>query len=305
MLRLAAVLAVLAALCSCGGMNKLGVSTVSNPTGSTNPPGGSAAIGHIVLVVEENHSYSEVIGNNTDAPYMNSLATQYALATQYFANAHPSIGNYFMLTTGQLVTLDDSFTGTVDVDNIVRELNNAGKSWKSYAESLPTVGYTGGNFGAYLKRHNPLSYFSDVVNDSTQAQHLVPFAQFAADLNNNSLPNFSFVAPNVNDDAHNGSLLAADTWLESNIGPLLNNPQFQQDGLLIIVFDESITSDLSHLGGHVPAILVGPSVKRGYQSTTFYQHQSTLRLILKSLGVTSLPGAAAGAPDMGEFFQPL
>jgi acid phosphatase len=310
MLRWTAILAVAAAFCSCGGINNQGgVGTITNPTPTPTPTptpgGGNAAIGHIVLVVEENHSYSEVIGDLTNAPFMNSLATQGALATQYFANTHPSIGNYFMLTTGQLVTNDDSFTGTVDVDNIVRELNNVGKSWKSYAEGLPTVGYTGGDFGPYLKRHNPLSYFKDVVNDSNQAQRLVPFTQFAADLNNNLLPNFSFVAPNVNDDAHNGSLLAADTWLQSNIGPLLDSQQFQQDGLLIIVFDESVTTDVSHVGGHIPVILVGPSVKHGFQSTTFYQHQSTLRLILKSLGATTLPGAAANAPDMNEFFQTL
>jgi phosphatidylinositol-3-phosphatase len=67
--------------------------------------------GHVVVVLEENHSYSEVIGNSA-MPYLNSLASQYGLATQYFANAHPSIGNYFMLTTGQLVTNDDAFAGT-------------------------------------------------------------------------------------------------------------------------------------------------------------------------------------------------
>jgi phosphatidylinositol-3-phosphatase len=98
-------------------------------------------------------------------PYLNSLATQYRLATRYFANTHPSIGNYFMLTTGQIVTNDDSFTGTVDVDNIVRELLASGKTWKSYAESRndPIL---------YAKWHDPLSYFSDVVNSSTQMQNL-------------------------------------------------------------------------------------------------------------------------------------
>ena len=85
-------------------------------------------------MVEENSSYSQVIGN-TKMPYPNSLASRYGLATQYFANVHPSLGNYFMLTTGQIVTNDNSFVGTVDVDNIARELTASGKSWKSYAES--------------------------------------------------------------------------------------------------------------------------------------------------------------------------
>jgi hypothetical protein len=126
------------------------------PTPTPVPTGTVPQFGHVVLVVEENSSYSEVIGGS-EMPYLNSLATQYGLATQYFANTHPSIGNYFMLTTGQIVTNDDSFAGRVDVDNIVRELLASGKSWKSYAESRndPLL---------YAKRHDPLSYFSDVVD---------------------------------------------------------------------------------------------------------------------------------------------
>ena len=104
------------------------------PTPTPEPTGTLPQFGHVVLVVEENSSYSEVIGGS-EMPYLNSLATQYGLAKQYFANTHPSIGNYFMLTTGQNVTNDDSFAGRVDVDNIVRELLASGKSWKSYAES--------------------------------------------------------------------------------------------------------------------------------------------------------------------------
>jgi len=78
---------------------------------------------------------------------------------------------------------------------------------------------------------------------------------------------------------------------------------FQQDGLLIIVFDEA-GGDNSHGGGQVAWVAVSPKSKPGYQSTTLYQHQSTLRLILKGLGVSNFPGAAATAPDMSEFFNP-
>ncbi|HEY3927698.1 MAG TPA: hypothetical protein VGL89_04950, partial [Candidatus Koribacter sp.] len=74
---------------------------------------------HVVVVMEENHSYSSVIGSSS-MPYLNSLAKDYALATNYYANTHPSIGNYFELTTGQMITNNDSYTGTVTADNIVR-----------------------------------------------------------------------------------------------------------------------------------------------------------------------------------------
>jgi acid phosphatase len=253
------------------------------------------------LVVEENHSYSQVIGNPS-MPYLNGLASRYGLGTQYYANVHPSIGNYFMLTTGQFETLNDSFTGTISDDNVVRELVRANKTWRSYAESLPSVGYLGGDVYPYERQHNPFSYFSDVVG-TTQAANVVPFSQFPSDMAAGTLPDFSFIVPNVLDDAHDGTLTAADQWLSTNIAPLLQTSSFQNGGLLIVVFDESIFLDVAYGGGHVPLVVAGPNVKPGYQSTTLYQHQSTLRLVLASLGINSFPGSAAVAPDMGEFFH--
>jgi phosphatidylinositol-3-phosphatase len=281
----------------CGGASSS--SNGSMPTGTA--PTSSTQFGHVVLVVEENHNYSDVIGSAL-MPYLNSLAAKYGLATQYYANTHPSIGNYFMLTTGQTITNDDSFTGTVNDDNIVRELVAAGKTWKSYAEDLPSVGYTGGDAYPYVKRHNILEFFTDVVNSSTQVNNLVPFSEFAADLSNNRLPNFSFIVPSLLNDAHDGPLPVADLWLQQNIAPLISNSTFQKDGLLIIVFDEADGNDSTHGGGHVAAVIVSPRAKPGYQSTTFYQHQSTLRLILQGLGVSTYPAAAAQAPEMTEFF---
>jgi acid phosphatase len=256
---------------------------------------------HVVVVLEENHSYSSVIGNAA-MPYLNSLASKNVLATQYYANTHPSIGNYLMMTTGQIITNNDGYSSTISADNMVRHLLTAGKTWKSYAEGLPSVGYTGGDTGSYVQHHNPFSYFSDVRNSSVEKLNLVPFTQFASDLNNNRLPNFSFVVPNLNNDAHNGTLGQADSWLQAHIGPLLSNPDFQQDGILIILFDEALTNDATHGGGHVAAVVVGPGVKKGFKSTSLYQHQNLLRTVMDALGINSYPGAAANAKDMADLF---
>lgn len=250
--------------------------------------------------MEENHSYSSVIGSSS-MPYLNSLAKNNTLLTNYYANTHPSIGNYFELTTGQIITNSDGYTGTVSQDNIVRELMLAGKTWKSYAESLPSVGYVGGDTGAYIKHHNPFAYFTDVRNSSTEKNNIVPFTQFAKDLASHSLPNFSFVVPNINHDAHSGSLSTADSWLKQYIAPLLANSEFQKDGILIIVFDESYSSDTAHGGGHVAAIVVGPKVQKYYKCTTFYQHQSALKTILTALGAQYDDGAAYTAPTLAVF----
>ena len=266
------------------------------------PPSAGPTFGHVFIVTEENTNYSSVIGSSS-MPYLNGLAQQYGLATQYYANTHPSIGNYFELSTGQIISNNDGFSTVQNVPNVVRSLLAAGKTWKSYAESIPNACYLGGDTGNYARKHNIFPLLSDVANDPVQACNNVPFTQFATDLANGTLPHFSNIVPNLCNDAHDCSLSTADTWLKNNIDPLIKSAMFQQDGLLIIVFDES-GGDNTNGGGRVVWVAVSPKSKRGYQSTTLYQHQSTLRLILKGLGVNVFPGAAASAPDMSEFFTP-
>jgi uncharacterized protein YjdB len=266
---------------------------------------GTSQFNHVFIVMEENTNAADV--TSTSMPYLMGLAAQYGNATQYYANTHPSIGNYLMLTTGQIITNDDSYSSpSITADNVVRQLLAAGKTWKAYAEDLPSVGYVtmGVEVGTYAARHNPVVYLTDVHDNPTQANNVVPFTQFATDLTANTLPNYSFIVPNLCNDAHDCSITVADSWLQTNIDPLVKSAQFQQDGLLLVLFDES-GSDNTNGGGRVAWVAVSPSKsKRPYQSTTLYQHESTLRLTLKGLGVTVFPGAAATAPDMSEFFNP-
>jgi hypothetical protein len=185
---------------------------------------------------------------------------------------------------------------------MVRHFLSSGITWKSYAESLPSVGYTGGDQYPYIRHHNPFSYFSDVVNSSVEKLNLVPFTTFATDLTNGTLPRFSFVAPNMLDDGHDGSLAQADTWLKNKIGPLIASPVFQKDGLLLIVFDESYSTDTAYGGGHVAMVAVGPQVAAGFKSTAHYQHQNLLKTAMVALGLTSFPGAGASAAAMADLF---
>jgi phospholipase C len=267
-------------------------------------PTNTVQVNHVFIVMEENHSYEQVIGN-PQMPYLNNLANSYSLAVAYYAVTHPSIGNYFMLTTGQIITNDDGYTGTVSVDNVVREILAVGKTWKEYSESLPFQGYDGGDTGNYTEHHNPCSYFSDVRNDNNQRQNLVPFTQLATDIANHALPSYGFIVPNNQHNAHDGTLAQADAWLQANIDPLLHSPDFTTSGggLLIIVFDESTSGDNKHGGGHVAWVAVGPNVKRGYRGfhITTYQHPSTLKFMLSLIGVNRFPGASQLAPNMTEF----
>ncbi len=261
---------------------------------------------HIVMVMEENQTYATVVRNSA-WPNLNQLIANGALPTNYYANTHPSIGNYFMLTTGQLLTNDDSSTKVWNVDNLARHMLAANISFRIYAEGI-TRGYVGGDTGAYLIRHNPFAMLSDVASNQQVANQVIwPFSQFATDLANGTLPEFSYIIPDVSDDAHNGTPQQADTWLQSNIVlPLSNTPAFAPggDGLLIVDFDEAADSDATHGGGHVSPVFWGPLAKTGYTqaSTTLYQHQSMLRSIMQLLGLPNPPGAAATAPSMSEFF---
>ena len=268
---------------------------------------------HVFVVLFENTNYASVIGNSS-APYFNSLANTYGLATHYYADTHPSIGNYFMLTTGQIITNDDTYHGPTSVDNIVRHLVASGMTWKEYSENIPNVGYYGnGGVGAccdpagnyyYSQHHNPLSYFSD-ARDPSQSNNLVDFTQLAADVSNNTLPNYGFIVPNMCDDGHDCALSVSDSWLQQNIGPIINNATVMKNSIFIIVFDES-SNDNTNGGGLVYWVVVGSAanIKPSHVSTfSFYQHESTLRTSLERLGLPFNLGAAATAPSMGEFFQ--
>ena len=277
----------------------------------SSPTGQIPVVSHVFVLVEENHAYASVIGNSA-MPYTNQLANHNALATQYYANRHNSLPNYFMLTVGDLVTTNDLFTGVVSSDNVVRALTGAGKSWKIYAEGLPSIGYLGGSVLPYAKDHNPFAYISDVINSGQQSANVVPFTELARDLQNNALPDYAMIVPSAENDGHDcpgevsictdtQKLSNIDQWIQTNLQPLLNS-SVMQSSVLIYTWDESDITDLTNGGGHVATILVSPKVRSGFQSTTMYQHQSTLKLTMQLLGVTDFPGAAASATDMTEFF---
>lgn len=263
---------------------------------------------HVVMVMEENQSYSTVVGNHSAWPNYNELIGKGALSTNYYANMHGSISDYFMLTTGQILTDNDNSTQVWNVDNIARRMLAANVSFRVYAEGIKR-GYLGGDTSVYLIRHDPFAMLSDVAGNAKVADAVLwPFPQFVADADNGSLPEFSFIVPDVEDDAHTGTPEQADAWLEKNVvQPLLSNKAFQSggDGILIVDFDEGGFGDTSHGGGHVAPVFWGPLVKPGYKQTSsiLYQHQSMLRSVMEALGLPDPPGAAASAPSMGEFFQ--
>jgi len=282
---------------------------------------------HVILVVLENKGYEDVIGSPA-MPYLNRLISQYGVTDNFYANFHPSIDNYFMATAGDHPAGNDDhycdYTTSPDchpADNIVRRLMAAGLTWKVYAQSIPESplthgGYLGGDYGPYLKRHNPVAYFSDILQ-AKNADGIVDLDQLPSDLAQHRLANWSLIVPDAHHDAHNcpeghsdcpltSKMAAADRFLASFVDPILNSSYCtgpSADCLLIIWWDEAQTSDLRHGGGRVAQVFAGPNVKPGYHSPHFYQQPSILRTMLEALGIDQFPGASAAAPSMTDFFK--
>ncbi len=271
---------------------------------------------HVWVVTEENHSYEAVIGNSK-MPYYNSLAAKYGLATAYYSEQHNSISALMWLVAGQPITGNNTTTACYTVNNIARQLIAQGYTWRSYQEDLPYAGFSGVSYLNYVRRHNPIIDFTDTCAAS-QANNSVPYSQLATDIANHSTPNYGYITPSVIDDAHNGTLAAADTWLSEHIPAILALPEFQPggDGIMFIVWDEAdLKSDgkaqdnrctatiVGNCGGRVATLVIGPQVKRGYKSPVRYDHANLLRTVCDAMGLDDCPGAAAVANPMSDFFN--
>jgi len=229
---------------------------------------------HIVVVMEENHAYSQIIGS-TSAPYINSLAQQGALFTNSFAIEHPSQPNYLDIFSGgdQGVTSDNcpqSFTTA----NLGEQLLAKGFTFKGYSENLPSVGSLACTSGPYARKHVPWTNFNGSSNavprtDSDPFQGYYPGT--VSPVNYNNLPSISFVIPNLNDDMHDGTIQAGDSWLKSKIDGYAQWAK-TNNSLLIVTWDED--NDAS--GNHIATIFVGQHVKPG-QYAEKITHYSVLR----------------------------
>ena len=186
--------------------------------------------------MEENHAYSEIIGS-ANAPYINSLASQSAVFTQSFAITHPSQPNYLDIFSGsnQGVIDDSAITQTFTTPNLGASLIQAGLTFASYAEGLPSVGSTTIASGVYVSRHNPCVDWQGAQANAIPAADNQPFTSFPTDFS--TLPTVSFVIPNLQDDMHDGTVAMGDTWLQNNLDSYVQWAK-THNSLLIVTFDE-------------------------------------------------------------------
>lgn len=286
--------------------------TTSSPTVTPGPttarptatPRAVPALDHVVIIVEENKPETRVIGN-PEAPYLNSLAQQYASAADYEAITHPSLPNYLALTGGTTagITSDCHPGGDCQAQgpSIADAVQRSGRTWRMYAEDMPAPCATRDS-GDYAVKHNPFVYYPAITRDERAcASHVVPLTELGGDLATaDSLPDYAFISPNLCHDMHDCSIATGDAWLARQVPAILGSPAFTtQRSLLVITWDEGDESNNT-----VPLVVAGPAARTGgYRSTVPYSHYSLLRTVEVAWGLPALEADDRDAPAMADLLR--
>jgi phosphatidylinositol-3-phosphatase len=238
---------------------------------------------HTVVVMMENHAFSEIIGNSA-APFLNQLARQGAVFTHSYAITHPSEPNYLAIFSGSThgVT-DDSCPVELTAANLAADLMAAGKTFAGYSEDLPSVGSPVCSAGEYARKHVPWADFRNVPGSVS-----MPFFSFPTDFAR--LPTVSFVIPNLCDDMHDCSVATGDAWLRAHLSDYARWAM-THDSLLIITWDEDDGSQ----SNQIPTIFAGQQVRPGRYAERI-DHYRVLATIEAAYGLPRDGNAASASP---------
>ncbi len=237
---LVVVLAGVGAGVSCGG------GSFQSPA-AADPAGKFPHLARVAVYVLENKGYDQVIGS-PDAPYLNSLARRYGLATRYYAIAHPSLPNYIALTGGSVGEVTGNCTGCdTPGPNLVGQLDAAGLSWKAYFEELTSSRRPGKSTQSYNPHYNPFVYYEAVRGTPKDRSRVVGFDGLRSELNRGQMPDFTWIAPGVRHDGHNSSLRTADRYASRLVPQVIR--ALEPNGVLYLTWDEAQNRDTAGVGG--------------------------------------------------------
>ena len=281
----------------------------------------------VFLIVMENHNWTGAgsgnIKNNPEAPYINYTLLPMASFANNYNNPpsnHPSLPNYLWLEAGTNFGIKDdrspSAHSLTTNNHLVKLLENAGISWRSYDENITGTNCPLTNQGSkdsngnqlYQVHHDPFVYFDDQTNNRSSTSktciaHIRPFSQFAHDLGSNNVARYNFITPNVCDDMHDScggnAISHGDQWLKKVVPTILNSTAYRSGGVLIITWDEAASGN-----GPIPMIVLSPYAKGNhYSNSTYYTHGSTLRTIQEIFGVYPLIRNAGSEADLRALFS--
>lgn len=264
---------------------------------------------HVFVIMMENTAYNHLIGN-PNAPWINQAASTDGLATNYTGVSHPSQPNYIAATSGSTNGVVDDNDITIDVPNIVDQLERRDRSWKGYMQSYFADGnsnklaHSAGN-QLYERKHNPFISYADVQNNPDRMANLVDLSQLAADLSNGDVPDYSWISPDQCNDMHGRAgpasdpcsfsnrtklIAAGDAFLQSTVGMIMASEAWDENSVIFITWDESDFPfvDLSGCcdavpgGGHVVTLVITSSDDSARTSAVAYNHYSMLATIQQS-----------------------
>jgi hypothetical protein len=231
---------------------------------------------HIVVVVEENHGYHQIIGNS-NAPYIESLVDGGELLTNYHAISHPSEPNYFAMYAGSTFGVTNDNLHHEPDPTLATILQGAGKSFIGYVEEVNSD-----------MNHSPWEYFPE---GKTVERSFITFP--TTDFS--SLPTVSFVIPNPYHDMHSASISSGDDWLRDNLNSYARWAK-SHNSLLVVTWDENAGA----AGNDVATILYGAHIAPGSTNGTHYDHYDLLSTLLAASDLTG-PRHAASALPFGGF----
>ncbi len=277
----------------------------TTPTATSSPVSSSLPrFDHVVVVIEENKDYAELIGPNTGAPYINQLAGQGMLFTNSHALTHPSQPNYLELYSGsnQGKTDDSCSSSTVfPKPDLGSQLLDSGNTFAGYSESMPSAGFTDCNDtplginALYARKHNPWVNFSETSGPKTN----LTFASFPSTAATYAqLPTVSFVVPNLQDDMHDGSIQQGDTWLQQHLDGYAQWAKTHNSLLIVTSDEEDTTNGVESNPNQIMTFFVGEHVQVG-SSALNINHYSVLRTLEDMYGLAPANNAASATAITG------
>jgi len=318
LLALAAALPLLtgAAPAMAGGAASAAVAGTSAPAAKAAASGPCGTLAsppdytHVIWLWLENHSYGTIIGS-PQAPYLNSLATDCGLATNYHNITHKSLANYVGATSGLGYQALAKFTGDCSplpgCTTTAPSIFGQGETWKAYQESMPS-NCDKKNSGEYAVHHDPPPYFTTLAGCATSD---VPYTQLARDLAAGTLPAFSFITPNLLDDMHTGTIAEGDRWLAASLPAILDSHEYRDGSTAVFLtwdeghhgtVGEKCAANTTDQSCHIATIVISPSTRPGTRPAALFNHYSLLRTAEQLLGLPLL-GKAASYPSMVAAFQ--
>jgi phosphatidylinositol-3-phosphatase len=213
----------------------------------------SSTLNHVFVIMLENHSEANVIGDTTNAPFINQLAATYGQATNYYGVTHPSLPNYIAALSGSnwFVQTDDASL-TFNHTNLVDQLESHGKSWAAYMEAMPANdklvhNWPADNNALYANKHNPFVLFDDIRNNPARMAKVKPYSSFASDLAHGKVANFVWISPDQCNDMHGGVYSPVPGYPETPCPYGTTTPQNAADAQLIENADNFVKTAVTEI----------------------------------------------------------